>query len=274
MLLEPERRNTAPAIALSALAIEELTPEATLIVLPSDQGVADSVAFGAALRQAVDAARREEVFVTLGIPPVRPETGYGYLETADGDRASVRRVIRFVEKPAFAKAKEYLASGRFFWNAGIFVFQIRVLLNAMQEFAPEILAAVREAHEARRRGDDAAFRAAFGRSPKLSIDYAVMEKAREVRTVPASCGWSDLGSWESVHDFRPKDQNGNVSEGNATLIGTTNSLVLSCGKKVTVIGLDGVVVVDSPDGLLVSRKGRSDELRDFVEAELARRAKA
>jgi mannose-1-phosphate guanylyltransferase/mannose-6-phosphate isomerase len=275
LVLEPERRNTAPAIALSALAVDEIRPGATLVVLPSDQGVRNPEAFGAALSRAVEAAADGEVFVTLGVPPTRPETGYGYLETGAGDAGeSVRRVLRFVEKPPLEAAERYLRSGNFYWNAGIFAFRIPVLFAAMEEHCPDILAAARAAHAARKAGDSAGFAAAFARSPKLSIDYAVMEKVRDVRTVPADCGWSDLGSWDAVHDFRAKDAAGNAAEGNATLIGTTNSLVLASGRPVTVIGLDGVVVVDSPTGLLVSRRNASDALRGFVESEIAKGRRA
>ena len=271
LVLEPERRNTAPAIALSALAIDEVRPGATMVVLPSDQGVRDSKAFSSALSRAVEAARAGDVFVTLGVPPTRPETGYGYLETAPGDAGEVvRSVVRFGEKPPLEAAERYFRSGNFYWNAGIFAFRIEVLFAAMEELCPEILAAARAAHAARKAGDAAGFASAFGRSPKLSIDYAVMEKARDVRTVPADCGWSDLGSWDAVHDFRTGDADGNASEGKVTLIGCSDSLVLASGRPVVVIGLEGVVVVDSPSGLLVSRRGASDELRGFVEKEIAK----
>ncbi len=275
LVLEPERRNTAPAIALSALVVDEVRPGATLVVLPSDQGVRDPEAFGAALALAVEAARQGDVFITLGVPPTRPETGYGYLETGVDDAGSpVRRVLRFVEKPPLEMAERYFRSGNFYWNAGIFAFRIPVLLAAMEELCPEILAAARDAHAARKAGNAVGFAAAFARSPKLSIDYAVMEKARDVRTVPADCGWSDLGSWDAVHEFRTKDAAGNAAEGSATLIGSSNSLVLASERPVVLIGLDGVIVVDSPAGLLVSRKGASDDLRTFVEQEIAKGRRA
>ena len=271
LVLEPERRNTGPAIALSALAIEEELPGATMVVLPSDQGVRDPSAFTAALSVAVTEAEREGVFVTLGVPPTRPETGYGYLETSPDDAgAPVRRVISFVEKPLLEAAERYVRSGNFTWNAGIFVFRIPVLLAAMEQHCPKILAAARKAQLARKAGSVSGLAAAFAEAPKLSIDYAVMEKAKEVRMVPASCGWSDLGSWDAVHDFRAKDGAGNVADGNVTLVGASGSLVLGSGRPVVVIGLDDVVVVDSPQGLLVSRRGASDDLRTFVERELAK----
>ncbi len=269
LVLEPERRNTAPAIALSALAIADEAPGAILVVLPSDQAVRDREAFHEALRAAVDAADPGDAFVTLGIPPTRPETGFGYLEA--GERAGAgpaREVVRFVEKPPRAEAERYLASGRFAWNAGIFVFAIPLLLAEMERLCPDVLGAARAAHEARRAGDAEGFAAAFRRSPSISIDYAVMEKARRVLTVPARCGWSDLGSWEAVFEFRGGTEEASVLEGPAWSIDGTGNLVLAGGRPVRVIGLSGVVVVDAPDGVLVMRHGGSDALRASVEESL------
>ena len=270
-ILEPSRRNTAPAIALSALAIAREDPEAVLVVLPSDQGVRDGEAFTRALRTAADAAAGSDAFVTIGIEPTRPETGYGYLETDPAEGAlGVRRVVRFVEKPPAEAARRYLEAGNFLWNAGIFVFRVPVLLSAMELFCPDILAAVRAAAGALALGDQEAFAREFGAARSQSIDFAVMEKAPEVRTVPCSCGWSDVGSWEAVWDFRPHDAEGNVTEGEVSLVEARDNLVLAAGRPVCVIGLDGIAVVDSPNGLLVTRRGAADQLRAFVERELAR----
>ncbi len=280
-VLEPARRNTAPAIALSALAISRVDPGGVLVVLPSDQGIRDDVAFVSALGAAAAAARASDAFVTIGIEPTRPETGYGYLETdpaeaggGAGPASPVRRVVRFVEKPPLEEARRYLASGRYLWNAGIFVFRIPVLLAAMEEHCPDILAAAREADEASARGDGARFARAFGAARSQSIDFAVMERARDVRTVPCSCGWSDVGSWEAVYDFLPRDPEGNAVEaperGTVSFVESRENLVLASGKPVCVIGLSGIAIVDSPHGLLVTRRGAADELRSWVERELAR----
>jgi mannose-1-phosphate guanylyltransferase/mannose-6-phosphate isomerase len=282
-VLEPVRRNTAPAIALSALAASEDAPDAVLAVLPSDQSVRNEAAFLAALRTAADAARAHDAFITLGIPPTRPETGFGYMEVEEekkekisenGKRGtpegSIRRVVRFVEKPTRARAEEFLASGRFFWNAGIFVFRTSLLFEELSRTSPEILDIARRAHSARKAGDSPSFAEIFSSSPSVSIDVAVMEKARRVLTVPCACGWSDLGSWEAVFEFRGGAAGVNVLEGPATSVDGSGNLVLADGRPVRVVGLSNVAVVDSPDGLLVMRHGASDALRKSVEDGLSR----
>jgi mannose-1-phosphate guanylyltransferase/mannose-6-phosphate isomerase len=282
LVLEPVRRNTAPAIALAALVASEEDAEAVLAVLPSDQAVRDEPAFLAALRAAVEAARGSDAFVTLGIPPTRPETGFGYLEVERereekislkgkrGEGPSVQRVVRFVEKPTISKAEEFVASGRFLWNAGIFVFRISYLLEELSRVAPEILDTARRAHAARKAGDLSSFKEIFSSSPSVSIDVAVMEKARTVLAVPCACGWSDLGSWEAVFEFRGGSGATNVLEGPAESADGSGNLVLAGARPVRVVGLSDVVVVDSPDGLLVMRRGASDALRRSVEAGLVR----
>jgi mannose-1-phosphate guanylyltransferase/mannose-6-phosphate isomerase len=301
MILEPVRRNTAPAIVLSALVASE-DGDIVMAVLPSDQAVRDEAAFDAALRTAAEAARTHDAFVTLGIPPTRPETGFGYMEVekrmgASGTGApgapgapgiafegeeGVARVVRFVEKPTLARAQEFLSSGRFLWNAGIFVFRTSLLFEELSRTAPEILDVARRAHAARREGDTSkdssdssagslSFKAIFSSSPSVSIDVAVMEKARSVLTVPSACGWSDLGSWDAVFDFRGGTAATNVTEGPVVCSGGTGNLVLGGDRPVRVLGLSGLVVVDSSEGLLVMRRGASDELRKSVEEGLARR---
>ncbi len=279
LVLEPVRRNTAPAIALAALAIEAEAPGAVLVVLPSDQAVRDEEAFVTALRTAVEAAQRDDAFVTLGIPPTRPETGYGYMETSEenaggfsskGERGGAVPVVRFVEKPPRDVAEGLVRDGRHLWNAGIFVFRIPLLFEEMKRSCPAILDAARRADTARRAGDLPSFEESFSSSPSVSIDYAVMEKACDVRTVPCVCGWSDLGSWGAIWDFRTPDAHGNVTEGDVTAIDAPNNLVLVPGKAVCVIGVSGLAVVESPDGLLVTRRDALDELRRYVEGTVAR----
>ncbi len=304
-VLEPVRRNTAPAIALSALAASEDAPDTVLAVLPSDQAVRDEAAFLAALRSAAEAARTQDAFVTLGIPPTRPETGFGYMEVEEQEeisaedeeekeeispngkrgnekgtgeskisengnregRAAALRVVRFVEKPTLARAQEFLASGRFFWNAGIFVFRTSYLFEEMERACPDILNIARRAYAARKEGE---FTEIFSSSPSVSFDVAVMEKARRVITVPCACGWSDLGSWEAVFEFRGGAPGTNVLEGPAAAVEGSGNLVLAEGRPVRVVGLSDVAVVDSKDGVLVMRRGASDALRRSVEEGLSR----
>ena len=282
LVLEPERRNTAPAIALSALAIEAEAPGAVLAVLPSDQAVADEAVFAASLRAAAESARTTEAIVTLGIPPTRPETGFGYMEVEEGtggpgtssngesggDR-SPRTVLRFVEKPDLARAREFVASGRHLWNAGIFLFRTSLLFEEMERSCREVLKVARLAHAARRAGELSSFAELFSSSPSVSFDVAVMEKARAVLTVPSPCGWSDLGSWQAVWEFRAKDRDGNAAAGDASFVGASSNLVLVSGKPVLVIGLSDLAVVESEGGLLVTRRDDSDALRAFVERRVA-----
>jgi mannose-1-phosphate guanylyltransferase/mannose-6-phosphate isomerase len=278
-VLEPMRRNTAPAIALSALVACADDANAVLLVLPSDQAVADESAFLAALRTGAAVAAKEDAFVTLGIPPTRPETGYGYLEMAEeheekretsssvrgAGAPAARAVKRFVEKPDAAKAAEFLASGRFLWNAGIFLFKASHLLEELGRTAPDVLNAARHAFAARASGDHTTFKESFSSSPSVSIDVAVMEKARRVLTIPSACGWSDLGSWEAVFEFRGGKPATDVIEGDGACEGGAGNLVLAGARPVRVVGLSGVAVVESPDGLLVMKLGASDDLRRAVE---------
>ncbi len=285
-VLEPVRRNTAPAIALSALVACADDANAVMLVLPSDQAVSDEPAFLAALRAGAAVAAKEDAFVTLGIPPSRPETGYGYMEMADetegkreisssergqgaggvrGEKAAARLVRRFVEKPDAAKAAEFLASGRFLWNAGIFLFRASLLFEELARTAPAVLDAARRALAAHRAGDLSSFAGIFSSSPSVSIDVAVMEKARRVLTIPSACGWSDLGSWEAVFEFRGGGPGADVIEGDGACEGGSGNLVLAGARPVRVVGLSGVAVVESADGLLVMRLGASDDLRRAVE---------
>ena len=292
LVLEPVRRNTAPAIALSALAASEDAPDTVLAVLPSDQAVRDEAAFLAALRAAAEAARAGDAFVTLGMPPTRAETGFGYMEVEQEEKISAeeheekkeeisskgkrrkelaaRRVVRFVEKPTRSTAEEFVAAGRHLWNAGIFAFRTSLLFEELSRTSPEILDVARRAHAARKAGDSSSFAEIFSSSPSISIDFAVMEKARQVLTVPCACGWSDLGSWESVFEFRGGARGVNVLEGPATAVDGSGNLVLAHGRPVRVVGLSDVFVVDSPDGLLVMSRGASDALRRSVEDGLSR----
>lgn len=283
-VLEPVRRNTAPAIALSALVASERDADAVMLVLPSDQAVADEPTFLAALRAGVAVAAAENAFVTLGIPPTRAETGYGYMETSEEDEekkekisssgrelgaAQARVVRRFVEKPDAVRAAEFLASGRFLWNAGIFMFRASLLLEELARTAPDVLDTARRAHAARKAGDLFSFAEIFSSSPSISIDVAVMEKAKRVLTIPCPCGWSDLGSWEAVFEFRGGAPGRDVVEGGGASEGGSGNLVLAGARPVRVVGLSGVAVVESPDGLLVMKLGASDDLRRAVEKGLA-----
>lgn len=269
VLLEPEGRNTAPAVTLAALQATLDGGDPVLVVTPADQTVTDAGAFTAALRRAVGQATQGAV-VILGITADRPETGYGYIQ-AGAPQGEAHAVIRFVEKPDAATAAAYLAEGGYSWNGGIFVLRARTWLAALERFRPDILAATRRAFEARR--EDATFvrpeAAAFATVPAESVDYAVLEKCPgggiDIRVVPLDAGWSDLGAWDAVWQVGARDAQGNATVGDVLLHDSQDTLVHATHRLVGVIGLRDVVVVETPDAVLVSDRSRSQEVKLIVQ---------
>ncbi|MEO6747670.1 MAG: mannose-1-phosphate guanylyltransferase/mannose-6-phosphate isomerase [Caldimonas sp.] len=288
IVLEPAARNTAPAMTLAALHALALGGDPVLVVTPADQTVTDAEAFGAAVLRAIRTAAGGSI-VLLGITPDRPETGFGYIRAvaADGD-AGVLRVERFVEKPNLAKAEEYLRVGGYFWNSGMFVVRASVWLAAIERFRPDIATATRLSWDGR--SNDASFvrpdAAAFKQVPSESIDYAVMESAAQptppatktstsktgsagseafdLRMVPLGAGWSDLGAWDAVWQVSDKDDAGNCSVGDTILRDNHDTLVHATSRLVGVVGLSNVVVVETPDAVLVVDRDRSQEIKQIV----------
>ncbi|OGB04448.1 MAG: mannose-1-phosphate guanylyltransferase/mannose-6-phosphate isomerase, partial [Burkholderiales bacterium RIFCSPHIGHO2_12_FULL_69_20] len=267
VLLEPVGRNTAPAVTLAALAALDGGGDPVLVINSSDQTVTDEAAFTAALQRAVRLAA-EGAITILGITPDRPETGYGYILAAGSGDAPA--VTRFVEKPDAATAARYLAEGGYFWNAGMFVLKASVWMAALERFRPDIAAATRAAWA--ERSTDAKFvrpgKAAFAAVPSESVDYAVMEKcpgsAFEIRMVALDAGWNDLGAWEAVWQVAPKDAQGNASAGDAIVKDSHNTLVHATSRLVSAVGLDNVVVVETPDAVLVINRERSQDVKLIV----------
>jgi len=263
-LLEPVSRDTAAAVAFAALhAAEEQGPDTILLVLPADHLVGDDAAFGAAVRQARDLAASERI-VTFGVVPDRPETSFGYIEARDGT------VLRFVEKPDAATAAAWVAGGGFLWNAGMLCACAGVLLQAMREHCPQVLDAVGRAR-ARAHHDGFGGRSvieaeaeAFSAAPAISIDYAVLEKMTGLACVPLACGWSDIGSWETLAGLVDADENGNRIVGPAVLESAENCFVLADGKPVGLVGVSDLVVVDTPDGLLVAHRDSAQQVKRLV----------
>lgn len=267
VLLEPFGRNTAPALTLAALQALEGGEDPVLVVTPADQTVTEPQAFVEGLRVAVRQAA-EGGIVILGIRPDRPETGYGYIR-ADGDGA-LRRVAQFVEKPDQPTAEKYLADGRYFWNSGMFVLRASTWLSALERFRPDIAEATRAAWAAR--SVDAKFvrpgRDAFAAVPSESVDYAVMERCAgsgiELHMVPLAAGWNDLGAWDAVWQVSPKDEQGNAQRGDVIVQDARNTLVHATSRLVGVVGLQDVVVVETPDAVLVTDRSRSQDVKQIV----------
>ncbi len=270
LLLEPVGRNTAPAIAAAALwAQRSDRGDEPLLVLPADHLVADEARFAAVAHLAAEAARAGAIAL-FGIRPTMPETGFGYIECGTppaGDAAVA--VKRFVEKPGLDAATEYLASGRYLWNSGMFCFTPATILAALAEHAPDVLEAARAALAAAKRtaGNVNALEldaAAFARAPDISIDYAVMEKAAGVRVLAGDFGWSDIGSWKAVAEEHPVDAAGNSTAGEVLLADCRNTHVQSEDRLVAAVGLRDVVIVDTPDALLVCDRGATQKVKDVV----------
>ncbi|MFN3860660.1 MAG: mannose-1-phosphate guanylyltransferase/mannose-6-phosphate isomerase [Roseateles sp.] len=267
VLLEPQGRNTAPALTLAALAALEDGQDPVLVVTPADQTVTQPAAFTAALQEAIRIAA-EGAITILGITPDRPETGYGYIRTADD--AGGLAVAQFVEKPDLATAQKYLATGGYYWNSGMFVLKASVWMQALERFRPDIATATRAAWAARK--TDGKFvrpgKAEFAAVPSESVDYAVMERCPgtdiPLRMVALDAGWNDLGAWEAVWQVAEKDEAGNAFVGDALIADSQNTLVHATSRLVSVVGLKDVVVVETADAVLVSDRARSQEVKQIV----------
>jgi mannose-1-phosphate guanylyltransferase/mannose-6-phosphate isomerase len=272
VVLEPMGRNTAPAVALAALQGLEGGHDPVLLVMPSDHAVADSAAFTDALVRAVASAATGDI-VILGVEPDRPETGYGYIHAGGplDDATGAMPVDRFVEKPDAETAARYLAEGGYYWNGGMFVLRASTWKAALELHRPDIAAACLEAW-ARHKNDGYFIRPdadAFARVPSESVDYAVMERSPggpwPVHMVPLRAGWNDLGAWDAVWQVAPKDGDGNATVGDALLHDTHNALVHACGRLVSVVGLDNVVVVETADAVMVADRSRSQDVKHLVD---------
>lgn len=265
LILEPAGRNTAPAIALAALAVEDRT--APLLVMPSDHVIADIAAFHAAIAAALPLVD-DGWMVTFGIAPDAPETGYGYIRVGAAIAPGVHRVDRFVEKPALEAARAMLAAGDYAWNGGIFLFRADSYLDALATFEPEILRATTAAMAGARRDGGRVMpdAPAFAQSPDQSIDYAVMERAERVAVVPVAMGWSDVGSWDALHAISARDADGNVLRGEVIALDTSNCLVRSDGARIAMVGVSDLIVVASGDDILILPRGSSQDVKRLLSA--------
>lgn len=270
IVLEPVGRNTAPAIAIAALEASADGADPLLLVLPSDHVVRNAPGFRAAVQRALPAARDGRL-VTFGIVPTGPETGYGYILAGGGKAEAgegVRAVARFVEKPDLATAEQYVASGEYFWNSGMFLFRASRYLEELGRYQPAMLDACRAALAAARR--DSEFvrlpKALFAACPSDSIDYAVMEKTDAASVLPVDVGWNDVGSWSALWEVAEQDGDGNAHHGDVLARGCRNTLAWGDHRLVALLGLQDVVVVDTADAVLVAHRERVQEVREIVAA--------
>lgn len=266
-VLEPCGRNTAPALAMAALCLcESRGDDTVMLVLPADHLIENQPAFADAVALAREFAQ-EDYLVTFGIRPTYPETGYGYIECGSEFRENVGDVSRFVEKPSLVLAEQYLEMGNFFWNSGMFCFKAGALLQAMREHAPEVLEASLACWESTRRNDLPLTldEATFSMIPDISIDYAVMEKAQKVAVVAGGFDWNDIGSWSAVSELVPEDEAGNRIVGTAVMVDSGNCYIQAEDRLVATVGVDNLLIIDTPDALLVADKSRSQDVKRVVQ---------
>jgi len=276
-IAEPVARNTAPCIAWAAQLIARRDPNAVVMVLPSDHHIADEAGFRTVLERALEIAAAGTI-TTVGIKPTRPETGYGYIEAEHELYPGVLRVSRFVEKPDLARAQDYLASGKHYWNSGMFFFRASDMLQAVEEHLPELhtgLAEIESAAQAGKESELQATRRVFQALPSVSIDYGIMEKLSRLAVVPGTFGWSDLGSWHTVWELGTRDPLDNVGPKDALFLDAERNLVEDLRTRktprvVALLGVKDLCVVETDDAVLIMPRDRAQDVRQVVE-ELKRR---
>ncbi len=265
VIVEPCRRNTAPAVALSTLYVMNHWGEETImLVLPADHYIEPPEALWSCLEKASRLAQ-EGWLVTLGVPPTRPETGYGYMETGEMLAPSTLRVKRFTEKPSLEKAQKLLEKGNYYWNSGIFIWKAQTLWEELVKHLPEVALPLDRLRNTAWKEVSTHLETLYPKFPNISIDYAVMEKAQKVAMVPATFQWCDVGSWTSLWEILGKDPQGNVFRGPIQMLETQNSLIWSEGIPVKVLGLDNLVVVATPHGVLVCPLERGQDIKKLLE---------
>lgn len=268
ILAEPEARNTAPCIAYACWKIRKEFPQANIVVTPSDALVIDTAEFARCIAVALEKTADSQAIVTLGMMPTRPETGYGYIAAqGEADAKGICKVEAFKEKPDVETAKGYLAAGNYFWNAGIFVWNADTITNAIRRYAPQIAGVMDELEPALFTDKEAEeLKRLFPTCEKISIDYAVMEKAEDIFVLPAEFGWSDLGSWGSLRTLLPQDEAGNAKVGGRVDMYNCRNCVVHAAeeKRVVLEGLEGYIVAEKNGQLLVCRLSEEQRIKDFA----------
>lgn len=271
VLLEPLRRNTAPCVAYAAYKIKSVNPNANLVVAPSDHLIIKEEEFIRQIKNGIGFVEANNALLTLGIKPSRPETGYGYIQVKEkvsfNQLDNLYEVKTFTEKPNLDMAKIFLESGEFFWNSGIFLWSLTSIINAFENFLPEVSSLFAKGIKLYNTEDEVHFiNKTYSECQGISIDYGVMEKAKNVFVLTADFGWSDLGTWGSLYDNKEKDTNGNVIQGENVLVyDSRNCIINLSNEKVAVLqGLDGFIVAESNDTLMICRKEDEQQIKQFV----------
>jgi mannose-1-phosphate guanylyltransferase len=267
ILAEPISRNTAPCIAFGAYRMLKLDPEGVMLVLPADHLIQDVDGFQEAARLAVEAAREPGVLVTMGIRPAHPATGFGYIEFAgeskDGEEpAGSYDVLSFKEKPGIETAQRFVESGRYLWNSGMFAWRVDTIIDELSANLPEVAEAFGRIPSTEDVDQPDAVKQAFEGSPNVSIDFGVMEKARHVKVVPCEVGWNDVGDWQAAYSLSEKDGDANVSRGEVSVIDSRGCLAYSSTRRVVLLGVEDLVVVEAGDAVLVCARGMTQRVKE------------
>lgn len=272
ILLEPCRRNTAPCIAYAIWRIQNEDPDANIIVTPSDHNIANKEEFRRVIESAIEFVADKDAILTIGIKPTRPDTGYGYIEAENnkvlGDEYSIKKVESFKEKPDLATAEVYISKENYFWNSGVFVWNVKTIANAIKRFEPKIAEIFEQLKPFFGTQDEqAAINEHFPKCRNISIDYAVMERAENVYAIPGDFGWSDLGTWGSLYDFIEQDEAGNALVGsNITLSETNNCMIhTSQNKKVIFVGINNCIVAEHNGMLLICNKDKESHIKNIID---------
>ena len=269
IIIEPEAKNTAPCIGLAAVHIAKKNPESKMIVLPSDHLIKFNEIFLDTLKLGLEVVEDDENIVTIGITPNYPETGYGYINFKKGvsphEITNVYEVLRFVEKPDLERAKQYLTSGEYLWNSGIFIWKVSTILKCFEDLLPEIYTGLKEIEVAVNTEKYLeTLKKVFSEIPSESIDYGIMEKAKNIYVIPGNFGWDDVGSWLSLERINNTNQDGNIISGNVVTINTKNSIIQGSNKLIATIGLEDIIIVDTDDALLICNKDNTQEVKEVI----------
>lgn len=271
IVAEPEGRDTAAAVGLAAILVRRRDPDATFAVLPADHVIKDSEGFRRVMTAAFEAATRQDALVTIGIEADMPATGYGYIhrgeEGAPANGLPIYTVRRFVEKPDVETAQTYIDSGEYFWNAGMFIWRVPVVVAAFEQYAPELWAGLLGVDQSLADGAtlDAALATHYGSLKKISVDYAIMEKADNVLTIPSAFDWDDVGAWPALARHLDPDTDGNVSRGDSVIHDSKGNIIISGkGHLVAVLGIEDCIVVHTGDATLVCPRDRAQDIKQLV----------
>ena len=270
IIVEPEGRNTAPCIALSAMIIKKYYNDATMVVLPSDHLIKDEDSFRNILLDGEKYLKEnDKAILTLGMTPNRPETGYGYIKFSKDktyiNNNEVIKVDKFVEKPNLEKALEYLADGSYLWNGGMFIWTVNNILDQIKEFIPKTYNALKNIEQINVNELQGYINENYGKTDSISVDYAILEKSNEIYVIPSDFGWDDVGSWEALDRYREKDDNGNIFIGKINSINSNNNLIISKNHNVIIHGLNDIYIIENDGNIIVGKKEEVSKIKSLKE---------